>query len=136
MCIDKKANCAVHPVEGIPFSKLLDIDVKHSSEQNIVLETVITEKHMNSLGITHGGALISFAVTAMEMIASKANDKLSLSHIDVNFLRPVDAASRLKTVAAVSHRDSHTVLVESHISDEKEQLVLKVCGTFLSDELC
>lgn len=97
------------------------------------VEAVLTAeaKHLNSVGIVHGGVLSSLMdqVMGFAVIAIKDGLQGVTTHLNVNFLAPMGIGELYVTAYPV-HETHRTVTLHAEIRDGKGVLGCMATGTF------
>jgi 1,4-dihydroxy-2-naphthoyl-CoA hydrolase len=117
--------------QAMPYLELLDIDVVTNTPEEVRLKMAWREELCTTLGIMHGGAIMSLADTAGAMCAFlNLPEGAGTTTIEskTNFLRAV----RSGTVEAVTrplHAGRTIVVVETDVVDDAGKRVARVTQT-------
>lgn len=89
-------------------------------------------QHINTFGVTQGGALYSFADIVMGYEILKdlpPDDKVVTQELKMNFVRP-GRGDWLFCRPVIVHRGKRTVIMQAEISNDQDQTVAVALGTF------
>ncbi|GIP21516.1 MULTISPECIES: PaaI family thioesterase [Paenibacillus] len=88
-------------------------------------------KHLNSVGIVHGGVLSSLMdqVMGFAVIAAKGGLQGVTTHLNVNFLAPLGVGELIITAYPV-HETHRTMTLHAEIRNAKGELGCMATGTF------
>ena len=114
----------IEPVEwNSGFDKLVGpYEVSDNKDGNIIISLDLKAKHMNPLGITHGGVLLTLiddimGVTAMQSINSTPAVTIEIS---TQFLGSSKIGDTLLACATVTKSTTHLVFVTGEIRVKKK----------------
>ncbi len=97
----------------------------------VVVNLPLEQKHLNQLGLAHGGAVATLADNSMGLACLVAAKKpLVTVEFTLNFVRP----ARGGTLTASSHvykLGDHLAFVECDITDQGGVLVARALGTYM-----
>lgn len=117
--------------ENAKYEKTLGIQLKEANPDKVILQmTVTTEKHINQMGIVHGGAVMSLADTAMWAACVNQGNSVVTVDFNINFIKKVMPEGTITAVSYVIHHGSQTMVAEAEIYDKDNRLVAKARGTF------
>ena len=91
-------------------------------------------RHANPMGTLHGGLFCDIADAAMSaayVTTLGEGESFATLELKINFLRPVWNA-RLRAVARIVSAGRTTGLAECNVLDEKDRLVARASGTFIT----
>jgi uncharacterized protein (TIGR00369 family) len=94
----------------------------------------LDERHHNSLGMAHGGVLLTLADVSMAMAASsqrradEADSRVITIEMKTSFIGP--GFGRLIASAVCVQRAGSIAFCETEVRDEKDRLVARASGTF------
>ncbi len=97
----------------------------------VEVRLALAEKHLNQLGLAHGGAIATLVDNSMGLACLvAAKQPLVTVEFKVSFIRP---ASRgiLKATSKVDKLGEHLAFVECEVKDEEDILVAKAVGTYM-----
>jgi acyl-CoA thioesterase len=126
--MDKKA----FPVE-IPFLTDLGVEFLGMAEGRAKIALDLSERHMNSWRVTHGGVIMTLLDVVMAM-AGRSLDPESRAGVTVemktSFLQPAGSPGRrLIASGHAFHRSTTMCFCEAELHDN-DKLVAKAIGTF------
>ncbi|MNH85925.1 putative esterase [compost metagenome] len=115
-----------HSFWGHLGGRVLSVD-KNKVEAALTIEP----KHLNSMGIVHGGVLSSLMdqVMGFAVIAAKDGRQGVTTHLNVNFLAPMGLGELYVTAYPV-HETYRTLTLHAEIRDEQEVLGCMATATF------
>jgi acyl-CoA thioesterase len=120
-----------HP--GIPFIEDLGVEFISGDNGRAVVALDLTERHLNSWSVAHGGVLMTMLDVAMA-VAGRSLDPDAGAGVTVemktNFLQPANARTRLIASAHAFHRSSTMAFCDGEIRDSADRLIAKAMGTF------
>ena len=93
----------------------------------------LTERHLNSWSVAHGGVLMTMLDVAMA-VAGRSLDPDAGAGVTVemktSFVQPANARTRLIASAHAFHRSSTMAFCDGEIRDTAGRLIAKAMGTF------
>ena len=114
-----------------PFVQLLEIKIVSRGRGSAVLSMPVSlGKHTNLHRIAHGGAISTLADTAMGFACGTLNQKVVTLDMNINFMHGAKPGGNIYARATVLHHGKNTLVVESEIVNEVDQLLAKSRGTF------
>ena len=114
-----------------PFVTYLGMELLAVDKGMAKLSMVATkDKHSNLLGVTHGGAIMSLADTAMGAACITNGKKTVTLEMNMNYIKAIQPETTVLAKATVLHNGSRTLVVEADIYDEAGTLYAKGRGTF------
>ena len=93
-----------------PYVELLHIWVDNVEEGSVTLEMKIDRKHTNFYEMSHGGALMSLADTAMGAACLSHNKKVVTLSFNMSFIKGVPLGEKLIATGHVVHNGSRTMM--------------------------
>jgi acyl-CoA thioesterase len=117
----------------IPFIRDLGVEYISAENGTAVLALNITERHLNSWAVAHGGVLMSLLDVAMALAGRTVFGDTGAAvtvEMKTSFLQPAKAQSRLTATARAFHRSSTMAFCEAEARDENARLIAKAMGTF------
>jgi len=108
------------------LSDLLGIKYTDFGEDFLSIQMTVQEKHLQPMGIMHGGTSCVIAETVGSMAANLCVDQNQFTcvglEININHLRPVKSGT-LKATAKPQHIGKKTHVWEIRIENEEEKLI-------------
>ena len=116
----------------IPFTKHLGIGLEVFDGGEAVLVFSPRPDHVNSFGVTHGGALMTLMDVGMAHAARSVQKDMGAVTIEMktSFMRPAAAGGQLTCKARLIQRTATMAFTEGQIFDESGQLCAHATGTF------
>lgn len=110
---------------------LLGFKLISADKEKVELGLTVSEKHMNVMGIVHGGVLTAMMDQAMGTLAIALKDGTPAvtTHINVNFLNAMKSGELVAT-AYIVHASYRTVTLRAEIHDENGVLGCISTATF------
>jgi uncharacterized protein (TIGR00369 family) len=94
----------------------------------------LEEKHLNQLGLAHGGAIATLVDNSMGLACLvTAKRPLVTVEFKVSFIRPARKGV-IKATSKVDKLGEHLAFVECEVTDEGGLLVAKAVGTYMMIE--
>jgi len=115
----------------IPFVECLGLELHACAGGASELRVDLTEAHMNSWEVAHGGVLMTMLDVAMATAARSMNlDGPGVATIEMktSFVRP--AEGELRALGKLLHRTSTLAFCEASVLDDAGQLCAHATGTF------
>ncbi len=113
-----------------PYVGLLKISIDEVKAGRVVLGMDIEKFHTNFYELSHGGALMSLADTAMGAACLSCNKKVVTLSFDMNFIKGAPLGTEIKATGRVIHNGSRTMVCETDMINEDGELLCKATGTF------
>ena len=113
-----------------PYVGLLKISIDEVKAGQVVLGMDIEKFHTNFYELSHGGALMSLADTAMGAACLSCNKKVVTLSFDMNFIKGAPLGTEIKATGRVIHNGSRTMVCETDMINEDGELLCKATGTF------
>ena len=113
-----------------PYVELLKIRIDDIKEGRVVLKMDIEKLHTNFYEMSHGGALMSLADTAMGAACLSCNKKVVTLSFYMNFIKGVPLGTKLEATGTVVHNGSRTMVCETEFVNEEGKVFCKGSGTF------
>jgi acyl-CoA thioesterase len=117
----------------IPFIQELGVEFVSGANGRSVVALDLTDWHMNSWAVAHGGVLLSLLDVAMA-VAAWSLDPGAEGGITVemktSFLQPAKAGSRLIASGHAFHSSRTLAFCEGEIRNTDDRLIAKAMGTF------
>jgi 1,4-dihydroxy-2-naphthoyl-CoA hydrolase len=118
--------------EAMPYLELLDIDVVTNTAEEVRLRMAWREELCTTLGIMHGGAIMSLADTAGAMCAflnlPEGAGGTTTIESKTNFLRAVREGV-VEAVTKPLHAGRKVIVLETDVVDDKGKRVARVTQT-------
>jgi uncharacterized protein (TIGR00369 family) len=123
------------PLAEIPFLRALGARLVRAQDGEADIELDVAADHENSLGVAHGGVVMTLLDVAMARAGRTYVDRDDAApmvavtiEMKTSFFRP--AVGRLLARGRVLHRTTTMAYCEAELFDAKEHLVAKSLGTF------
>lgn len=118
---------------GVPFLKLLGIEVESAAPGTATLVLPVREELMRNDGIIHGGALASlidsaFAFAIIPLLSD--GERTVTVDLTIHYLRPVSSGAA-KAVARVVRAGRRVITVSAELFDENDKLAATALSTYL-----
>ncbi|MFN3384235.1 MAG: PaaI family thioesterase [Archaeoglobaceae archaeon] len=118
-------------VGSAPWYRLLGMKIELGDTIAIVLE--VQEKHLQALGVAHGGVIASVLDSAIGLNINKelvAKKKLAVtSQLNVHYLKPV-TPGKIRATAKPLYIGSKVAVGFGELKDEKEDTLAVATATF------
>ncbi len=117
----------------IPFVTLLGFELELYEGGESVVGYTPKPEHLNTFGVTHGGACMTLLDVALARAARSLQKGMGAITIEMktSFMRPAPGdGSRLTARGRVMHRTTSLVFTEATIYDAKGQACAHATGTF------
>jgi uncharacterized protein (TIGR00369 family) len=117
----------------IPFIKELGVEFVSAANGRSVVALDLTDWHMNSWAVAHGGVLLSLLDVAMAVAAWSLDPGAEggvTVEMKTSFLQPAKAGSRLIASGHAFHSSRTLAFCEGEIRDTHDRLIAKAMGTF------
>lgn len=109
--------------ENDKFGRMVGVEIIETRPGYARVILKVEEKHLNSVSITHGGAIFSLADTAFA-IASNSRGKVALAlNMSINFLKATQHGSVLTATATEDKLTNRTGLYRIIVADETGDVV-------------
>ena len=118
--------------EGL--TALLGLEIVDTEDDGAAVELDAGERHLNSHGTVHGGAIATIIDTAMGAAVRRedTHDEAPVTiEMKVTYLRPAHPG-RLRAEAAIRRRGKRIVIAEVDVFDADGEAVAHGIGTFTS----
>ena len=115
----------------IPFAEKLDVRMLHRHVGDVGLELDLTEDHMNSWQMAHGGVIMSMLDIVMGMSAQTLDDAsngAATVELKTNFLKV--ATGRITARGLAQRAGRSLVFAEGELRNELQDLLARATGTF------
>jgi uncharacterized protein (TIGR00369 family) len=115
----------------VPFVERLGFELHACADGGSELRVDLTESHMNSWDVAHGGVLMTLLDVAMAMAARSQNlDGPGVATIEMktSFMRP--AEGELRAVGKLLQRTTTLAFCEASVLDGEGHLCAHATGTF------
>lgn len=120
--------------ETVPLLATLEIQPIAAAGGESKLKMRVSEKHLRSLGILHGGATATLLDTALGyavMSVVSEGQHAVTAQLNVNFIRPASEGDLLEATGHVVHRGRQTAVANGEVRTAGGALVATATGTFL-----
>ncbi len=116
------------------FDDFIGINMIGFVDDNYVVELDVEPKHLNPVGIVHGGVLCTMLDTAMAKAffetLPKEKQLGAALELKINFLRPTETG-KLTAFGKLVNPTRRTAFVEGYILNEEGKLVAKASATLI-----
>ena len=109
--------------------KLLDIKILTAKPGYAETSLQLTEKHLNSVGITHGAVLFALADVTMAAAGNAHGVKALALNASINFLKPSTKGEILYAYAKEDNLTKKTGVYRVEIYNENKEMIAVVEGT-------
>ncbi|HKV37146.1 MAG TPA: PaaI family thioesterase [Pyrinomonadaceae bacterium] len=119
--------------EGVPFLKVLGVEVESVGPGSATLLLPVREELMRNDGIIHGGAIASVidSAFAFAIIPLLGDDERTVTiDMTIHYLRPLSGGVS-KTVARVVRAGRRVITVSAELFDENGKLAATALSTYL-----
>ena len=117
----------------VPFIKELGVEFISAANGRSVVALDLTDWHLNSWAVAHGGVFMSLLDVAMAVAAWSLNAGAEggvTVEMKTSFLQPAKAGSRLIASGHAFHSSRTLAFCEGEIRDTDDRLIAKAMGTF------
>ncbi|HBF35558.1 TPA: phenylacetic acid degradation protein [Candidatus Sumerlaeota bacterium] len=111
-----------------PFADSIGIEVLERSCGHGIAALTLEDRHCNSMGIAHGGAIFTLADHTFGAAQGACRDAVSLE-MHIRFIRPAKVGQRLIATATRMHHGKQTCFYQINIHDAEERLIACVTAT-------
>lgn len=121
------------PFEESPFLAMLGAELVERGEGTATLALNLSEMHLRTRGIAHGGVIATLLDTAMGVAVSTQTPEDSFAvtcQLNVHFIRPGWNGERLMISASVSHSGTTTSVAQAEMATGSGVRVAIASGTF------
>ncbi len=118
---------------AIPFVEGAGIELLEFSRERVLARLDVQDRHSNSSGFAHGGAVMTLLDVSMAMagrLASDAPDQTAVATIEMKTAFMQGAKGRLLCSGYCVHRTRSLAFCEAEVRDADGALVAKGSGTF------
>jgi uncharacterized protein (TIGR00369 family) len=119
----------------IPFVEALSFELWAFGDGHAELRVNLTEMHLNSWRVAHGGVMMTLLDVAMAHAARSGNGELLPSgpgvatvEMKTSFMRPAEGV--LRATGSLLHKTTTMAFTEGSVYDEAGQLCAHATGTF------
>lgn len=117
-----------------PFLNALGAEPLSSENGRAIWKLVVTEQHLRTHGILHGGVVATLLDTAMGRAVTtlcRVDQSAVTAQLNVNFLRPAWKGETLTITGEVLHCGSLTAVTRGEIRTSADVLLATGSGTFM-----
>lgn len=121
------------PFGSSPFLEMLGTELVDKGDGRATLALSLSEMHLRTRGIAHGGVIATLLDTAMGVAVSTLTPEGSFAvtcQLNVHFIRPGWNGERLLIKAEVSHAGATTAVARADMTTEGGACVSIGSGTF------
>lgn len=113
------------------FWEQIGCSIVEVSLERSVVELVVDRRHLNSMGMVHGGVLATLLDTAMGLAALGAypGRRSVTTNLSVHFVAPLGLGTLVAT-ASVLHASRSTVTLQASVADRAGKLGTAGTGSF------
>lgn len=119
-----------------PYVRLLEIQVEGVERGSVTLSMEAAEKLSNFYHISHGGALMSLADTAMGATCLSVNKKVVTQSMNIHFIKAAEEGIKLWATGHILHDGRKTLVCETEIRDGEGRILCKATADFFVIGLC
>lgn len=120
--------------ESIPLLDTLQIEPIAAANGESQFRMVVSERHLRTLGLLHGGATATLLDTALGYavmsLASESQHAVT-AQLNVNFIRAASRGDTLEATGRVVHRGKQTAVATGEVRTAEGALIATATGTFL-----
>lgn len=115
---------------AIPFVQHLGFELERMEDGESTLHYEAKPEHLNSFGVTHGGAVMTLMDVTMAVAARSLEREMGVVTIEMktSFMQP--SRGRLTGRGRLIHRTATLAFTEATIVDEKGRTCAHATGTF------
>lgn len=120
-------------VPPFPLARRLGLRFLNLKRGRAVLELPVTRRHLNPLGVVHGGVVFGLLDTAMGFAATsllKGSSKVGTVQANVNFLHAV-AGGRLRAEGRVVREGRNLIHAEGRLWDQSGRKIAYAFSSML-----
>lgn len=92
----------------------------------------IEEKHLNPLGIAHGGVLFSLMDITMGMAARTVGKQVVTLEMNINYVSPANLVDKVKAIGKIVHAGNKTTVAVCEAYTEEGRLLAVARETFFN----
>jgi uncharacterized protein (TIGR00369 family) len=120
----------MNPIPEVPFVSLVGIERRPAASGSSLSVLAPRPELLNSLGVLHGGVLMTLMDVAMASAARSLQADMAVVTVELktSFMRP--ARGTLQARGRVLHRSGTMAFTEATIFDASERAVAHATGTF------
>jgi uncharacterized protein (TIGR00369 family) len=113
------------------FWELLGCKLEEISEQRVVVTLSINKKHLNGLGIVHGGVHATLLDSAMGLaaMAVRPGEKIMTTHLNIHYVSALKEGDLIVTAQAV-HQTRNMVTTQGTVTNPDGELAALATATF------
>ncbi|MDQ1397885.1 MAG: hypothetical protein QOG64_3144 [Acidimicrobiaceae bacterium] len=111
------------------FHDLVGVSLEESEDGRTTVVLDATERHLNSHGTVHGGAIATLVDSAMGAAVATTGEAPVTIEMKVTYLEPAKPG-RLAANAEVRRRGSRVTIVEAEVIDAEGSFVAHAIATF------
>ena len=115
----------------VPFLKLLGVKLEKMADGEGIVRLSIEDKHLNTWGTVHGGALLTLADAAMAIAARAGDpDDRSVVTIELKNMFMLTPTGTIRVVGSIVQRSVTMAFCEAKVYDENNKVCCLATGTF------
>jgi acyl-CoA thioesterase len=114
------------------FHQLIGVHVAELGKGYAVTKMEIEEKHLNPLGIAHGGVLFSLMDITMGMAARTVGKQVVTLEMNINYVSPANLVDKVKAIGKIVHAGNKTTVAVCEAYTEEGRLLAVARETFFN----
>ncbi|WP_029688578.1 PaaI family thioesterase [Thermoanaerobacter sp. A7A] len=114
------------------FHQLIGVHVAELGKGYAVTKIEIEEKHLNPLGIAHGGVLFSLMDITMGMAARTVGKQVVTLEMNINYVSPANLVDKVKAIGKIVHAGNKTTVAVCEAYTEEGRLLAVARETFFN----
>ena len=114
---------------GDPFARSLGIELVSVTDEEIVVQMVVGESHVNFLGVGHGGMVFSLADCAFSLASNSAGDRAVAIDTHLVLTAPSKPGDQLTATVSAASRGRTLGTYRVDVSREDGRKVALFTGT-------
>lgn len=109
--------------ENDRFAQLTGLEILEIKPGYARVTMTVEDKHLNSVNITHGGAVFTLADTALSLACNSHGKKSVLLNMSINLLKATSLGAVLTAIAKEEKITRSTGLYRIEVTDESGEVV-------------
>lgn len=118
------------------FGRLMNMHFEVIQPGEIIYHINITEDHLATRAVAHGGALAGYmdAILGVAALSSIGDEGKLVSTIEfkITYLAPAHKGDNLKGLGKVIKKGKRMVFAEGEIINQNDEVIAKATGTFIA----
>jgi uncharacterized protein (TIGR00369 family) len=116
---------------GTNFGSYVGINDYRTEGDEVVVTMPVHDRHLNQLGLVHGGAIATLADNSMGSACFLAVQKPAVTvEFKLSFMRPCHGGTLIAR-SRVNKMGEHLVFVECEVADDRGSAIAKALGTYM-----